>query len=236
MTVAGNEVDAFYADHAPRRGIERRFAEYDAWYVVQFRQCIAHAAAISATGTQRVSGDNHRIVGKCVERVWLAMIFRLEVVHEGLHFWARIAGEKARISGHAVDGVAAEFDQESWTVAGHERHEMVQRAASISRDEGRERPIGRTRNFPVDARQNGADQQHGGYLFNGDAMWVLKRASLAFRGFIERSMRVISESLHGGRQVDLNISSVRNPANVANYFFRISIAVQRLCNLQDGWI
>jgi hypothetical protein len=106
---------------------------------------------------------------------------------------------------------------------------MVQRAATISSDDGNQRSVASTGNFPVDARQNGTDEQHGNYLFDGHATRVRWRIGV-FRGVMERSMEVKSESLHDGLQVDLNISSVRNHATVPNQFFRISIAARRLCD------
>jgi hypothetical protein len=104
---------------------------------------------------------------------------------------------------------------------------MVQRAASISSDDGNQRSIARAGNFPVNACQSRTDQQHGGDLFNGHPTRVRRRRGV-FRRFIERSMGVISESFHNGRPVDLNISSVRNHATGSNQFFCISIAARRL--------
>ena len=92
---------------------------------------------------------------------------------------------------------------------------MMQIAANISSENSQERPIGCARNFPFDTREKRSDQQHGGYPSSGRAVRVRRHGGVS-RGFIERSMRAISESLHGCRRVDLNIMSLRNRAAVSN--------------------
>lgn len=119
----------------------------------------------------------------------------------------------ARYPMWAVDPVR--WTVASWTAVEQERHEMMHIAANISSENGQERPIGCARNFPFDTREKRSDQQHGGYPFNGHAVRVRWHGGVS-RGFIERSMRAISESLHGCRRVVLNIVSLRNREAVPN--------------------
>jgi hypothetical protein len=92
---------------------------------------------------------------------------------------------------------------------------MTQIAANISGENSQERSIGGARKFPFDTCEKRSDQQHGGYPSSGLAVRVRRHGGVS-RGFIERSMRAISESLHGCRQVDLNIVNLRNRAAVPN--------------------
>jgi hypothetical protein len=93
---------------------------------------------------------------------------------------------------------------------------MTQIAANVSGENGQERPIGCARNFPFDTRYKRSDQQHGACPSNGHAVRVRRRGGVS-GAFIERSMKAISESLHGGGQrVDLNIVSLRNRAAAPN--------------------
>src|SRR5471030_184945 len=95
----------------------------------------------------------------------------------------------------------------SWTAVKQERHEMMQIAANVSSENGQQRPIGCARNFPFDTRDKRSDQQHGACPSNGHTVRVRWCGGVS-SGFIERSMKAISESLHGGGQrVDLKSNS-----------------------------
>ena len=93
---------------------------------------------------------------------------------------------------------------------------MMQIGANVPSENGQERPVGRARNFPFDARDKCRDQQHGAYPSNGHAVRVRWNGGVS-GGFIVSSMKAISESLHGGcLRVDLNIVSLRNREAVPN--------------------
>ncbi|WP_152603011.1 hypothetical protein [Caballeronia sordidicola] len=93
---------------------------------------------------------------------------------------------------------------------------MMHIAANVTSENGQQRPIGCARNFPFDTRDKRSDQQHGACPSNGHAVRVRWCGGVS-SGFIERSMKAISESLHGGGQrVDLNTNSLRNREAVPN--------------------
>ena len=86
-------------------------------------------------------------------------------------------------------------------VVAQDRHDMGQCVSGVHSQDGKERPIACTGNFPVNAPKDTGDQQHRAYPFNGPAIEARRRWRV-FRPVIERSTTEISESLHDGCRID----------------------------------